>query len=152
MKKSLKTLAVLLCAALALLFTQCSKAPEDLIIGSWIIECTENTQIQDDETETEIETPEEGEQIVLTFNKDNTVVIEETEIEDGTTHITTSRGTYLIADNKLTLINNDEGDYDSQTYDIDLLDRKAMTLSISEAYDLYGHHYEYIFKIQLKKK
>ena len=151
MKKHLKTLAVLICAAFALLFTQCSKAPEDLIIGSWILEYTETTEIEDEVTETEIETPEEGERTIITFKKDLTMVIEETEIEDGDTQVTTSHGTYLITDNTLTLYSED-ADMDSATFNIDLLDRKAMTLSASSAFDVYGHHYEYIFKIQLKRK
>ena len=154
MKKCLKFLAVVICAAFTLCFTQCTKGPEDLIIGSWVVEYTETTQTYDGETEIEHETPAEGEQVVITFNKDLSMTIEETKVVDGTTHTDISRGTYLITDNTITMTVVDEDDDEEapQTLNIDLLNKKEMTLSASDSGSFGTHTYSITIKIQMKRK
>ena len=151
MKKNLRTLAILICAAFTLCFTQCTKSPENLIIGSWILEYTETTTTYDDQTQINHQTPDEGEQVVFTFNKDLSLVMEDTKVENGNTHVTTSRGSYLITDNTITMTSEDEGD-EPVTYNIDLLDKKEMTLSMTQTGTSLGHTITVTAKIQMKRK
>ena len=150
MKKSLKALAILICAAFALCFTQCTKSPEDLIIGSWSIEDAELIQTYGNESETEHFGPEENETAVITFNKDNTMTQVETEIEDGVTHTSTSTGTYTLEDNKLSLKWGD--DFETQVYDVETLTKKDLTLSYSESGMIEGVLYTITAKIYLKRQ
>ena len=153
MKKSIKALAILICAAFALCFTQCTKSPEDLIIGSWILEYTEITSVYDDQTEIEQETPDEGEQVVFTFNKDLSMTMEDTEVENGTTHTDISNGTYLITDNTITMtVVDEDGDVETLNFNIDLLDKKEMTLSQTQTDTFLGHTYTITVKVQMKRK
>ena len=150
MKKCLKTMAVVICAAFALCFTQCTKSPEDLIIGSWSIEDAELIQTYGNESETEHFGPEENETAVITFNKDNTMTQVETEIEDGITHTSTSTGTYTLEDNKLSLKWGD--DFETQVYDVETLTKKDLTLSYSESGMIEGVLYTITAKIYLKRQ
>lgn len=152
MKNILKTLAVIICASFTLCFTQCTKSPENLIIGSWVLEYEDTTTTQDGETVIDHKTPEEGEQVVMTFNKDLSMVIEETEVENGSTQVTTTRGTYLITDNKITINSEIDGQSTSITYDIDYIDKHELTLSLFESGSYGIHTYSVSVKIQFKRK
>ena len=150
MKKCLKTMAVVICAAFALCFTQCTKSPEELIIGSWTIEDAELIETYGNESETEHFGPEENETDVITFNKDNTMTQVETEIEDGITHTSTSTGTYTLEDNKLSLKWGD--DFETQVYDVETLTKKDLTLSTSESGMIEGVLYTITARIYLKRQ
>ena len=150
MKKCLKTLAVVICAAFALCFTQCTKSPEELIIGSWNIVDAELTETYGNESETEHFGPEENETAVITFNKDNTMTQVETEIEDGITHTSTSTGTYTLEDNKLSLKWGD--DFETQVYDVETLTKKDLTLSTTESGMIEGVLYTITARIYLKRQ
>lgn len=134
MKKTLKTLAVTVIAALTMSLTGCQK-DADLIVGTWDVTSEtiswsisgltgEYAEYNGDETETV--TPEAGYSQTMTFNKDNTCTI--TETDEG--HTESMSGTYTVKDGKLTLT----VDRDSQTYNIDNIDKKEMTLSYSESH------------------
>lgn len=128
MKKSLKTLAAVVIAALTFGLTACTKDADDLIIGSW--EMTSMTLSIDSSDAPEDSwsntwTPEQGESTVWTFNKDNTVTV--TDTENGET--TTENGTYSVKDNTLTMTVDSE----TEILNIDNIDKKSMTLSISES-------------------
>ena len=146
--KSIKTLAAIAFAALTLSLTGCSKDPEDLIIGTW--EVTSMTMSltsseAPDQPWTETVTPENGESTVLTFAKDNTVTIVDTE-SDG--HYETETGTYSVNDHTLTM--TFEGD--SETYTISNIDKKNMTISASESGVEDGITYTESLTIELAKK
>ena len=146
MKKSLKTLAVLICAAFALCFTQCTKSPEDLIIGTWNMEDVEITESYGDQSVTEHNGPEENETVVITFNKDNTMTQVVTTVEDGITYTHTKRGTYTLVDNNLSFVLSGP-----QTYDIETLDKHDMILSTSESGMIDGILHTTIGKVYLKR-
>ena len=149
--KTIKTLAVVICAAFALCFTQCTKSPEDLIIGSWNIEDAELIQTYGNESETMHFGPEENETAVITFNKDNTMTQVETETENGVTHTSTSYGTYTLEDNKLFL--NWEGeDYETQIYDIETLNEQDLILSMTQSGMDEGIPYTVTAKVYLKRQ
>lgn len=150
MKKSLKTLAVLICAAFALCFTQCTKSPEDLIIGSWNMEDAVITQSYGDQSMTEHIGPEENETVVITFNKDNTLTQVETTVEDGITYTNTTRGTYTLVDNKVSFVWDDADE--PQTYDIETLDKQDLVFTASESGMVEGVLYTATVKVYLKRQ
>jgi uncharacterized membrane protein len=140
MKNSLKTLAAVVIAALTLSLTGCTKDAEDLIIGSWeetsvtitsVVSGYTGEYAEWNGTHTETETPEAGESVVLTFNKDNTM--SSVQNYEGGTY--TTSGTYTVDGNKLTMtISDSDGDTYTEAYNIDNIDKKAMTLSFNESY------------------
>ena len=152
--KTIKTLAVVICAAFALCFTQCTKSPEDLIIGSWSIEDAELIQTYGNESETQHFGPEENETAVITFNKDNTLTQVETKTENGITHTSTTYGTYTLEDNKLSLIWNEDEDeeYETQVYNVETLNKQDMVLSMSQSGMDEGILYTVTAKIYLKRQ
>lgn len=128
MKKSLKTLAAVVIAALTFGLTACTKDADDLIIGSWeMTSMTYSIDIsgapEDSWSRSNTWTPEQGESTVWTFNKDNTVTV--TDTENGET--TTENGTYSVKDNTLTMTVDSE----TEILNIDNIDKKSMTLSIN---------------------
>ncbi len=135
MKRTSRILTAILCAVLTLGFTACQRDYEDLIIGLW--EVVSSTLITTDNG-TFTETPEEGQQEVLTFNKDLSCVMSETE-HSGDESLTESfRGTYSISDDLLTMVvtynwTDDEGDLHSDvqtlTFTIKTLDKDNLVLS-----------------------
>ena len=150
--KTIKTLVAVAFAALTLSLTGCSKDPEDLIIGSW--EVTDMTfsmtsSATPDQPWTETITPENGESTVLTFKKDGTLTIVDTDA-DGTT---TETGTYDVDDDKLTMTYKDEdGDTVNDTFTITTIDKKKMTLNESATGTEEGVTYTESLTINLKKK
>ena len=150
--KTIKTLVAVAFAALTLSLTGCSKDPEDLIIGSW--EMTDMTfsmtsSATPDQPWTETFTPENGESYVLTFKKDGSLTIVNTDA-DGTT---TETGTYDVDDDKLTMTyKDDEGDNATETYTISSIDKKQMILSNSASMTENGVTYTESITINLKKK
>jgi hypothetical protein len=145
--KSIKTLAAIAFAALTLSLTGCSKDPEDLIIGTW--EETEVTYTETYNGNTETNSMlEEGETAEITFNKDLTF----SSIYHSNVGDATSNGTYSIAGDKITITTVMEEDTDVEVYNIDNIDKKNMTLSISESMTYEGETYSYSIKIVCKKK
>ena len=136
----MKTLAAVVIAALTFSLTSCTKDAEDLIIGSWEETDATYTSVVSgytgeyadwNGTHTETETPEPGEAVILTFNKDNTL----SSVQTFEGHTFTTNGTYTIDGDKLTMTFVDsEGNSDTEIYNIDNIDKKAMTLSISDSY------------------
>lgn len=145
--KSIKTLAAIAFAALTLSLTGCSKDPEDLIIGSWEVTSMTMSLTSSEapgQPWTETFTPEEGESTVMTFAKDNTLTIVNT--EDGRTE--TDNGTYSVDDNTLTMTY----DGDTQTFTISKIDKKNMTLTYSESGEEDGVTLTESLTIELAKK
>lgn len=151
MKKNLKALAVLICAAFALCFTQCSKPTEDLIVGSWNVVETVITETYNGETEVDHEDIDDGESIVFTFNNDNTLNVVSVMIDDGITETETVEGTYTIDGNKLTMT---KSGYDErpETYNIETLTKQELVLSIAYTEMLDDMPYSASIKIYMKRK
>lgn len=148
MKKNLRPFAVLICAALALCFTQCKKSTEDLIVGKWSLIDWEITQTYGSETVTNHETPDYGESTIFSFNKGDTFTMETTYEDDGTTYTDTTNGTYTVADNKIIMTTTDG----SETFDIVSLTNKELVLSMSESNTMEGITYTITVKITMKRQ
>ncbi len=149
--KSIKTLAAIAFAALTLSLTGCSKDPEDLIIGSWEVTSMTvslSSSNAPDQPWNETWTPENGESTVLTFKKDNTVTIVNT--ENGRTE--TENGTYDVDDNTLTMTITEEEGPTTQTFTISKIDKKNMTLTENESYTEDGITFSESLTIELAKK
>ena len=157
MKKTLKTLAAVFGAALIMCTIGCSKDPEDLIIGSWDVQNIIMSRTisgltgefaEYNGTVCDTIAPEPGESTTLTFNKDNTCVIVNVEQQNTDTQ----NGTYTVVDKTLTMTI----DGDAETYVIDNIDKKNMTLSVTESgTDTEAgqtYTYSYSMKINLIKK
>jgi len=147
-------------AALALAVTGCQKDPEDLIIGSWQVESQVYTTTAGSRTHTETETPQPGESVVITFNKDLSFVATTTWVEDGETTSVSDRGTYSISGDLLTVVSthsweNEDGelqsDVETMTFTIKSLDKKEMVLSMSETETEDGTTYTYTTEATFKK-
>ena len=128
--KIMKTLAAVCIAALTLV--SCSKDPEDLIIGSWdVTDGTITSTISGmgpeyDGTHT-YNVLDEGDKVTYTFNKDLTFTC--VSVMDGESE--TETGTYVVADNKITL-KNAQGENGGE-YEIKTIDKKNMTWYVSES-------------------
>lgn len=150
--KSIKALVAVAFAALTLSLTGCSKDAEDLIIGSW--EVTDMTismtsSAAPDQPWTETMTPEEGESTVLTFKKDGTLTI----VNTDATGSDTETGTYKVDDDNLTMTYKDEdGETNNETFTITSIDKKKMTLNVSVTETEDGVTYTESLTINLKKK
>ena len=160
MKKAMRFLTVAFVAALALAVTGCQKDPEDLIIGSWQVESQVYTTTAGSRTHTETETPQPGESVVITFNKDLSFVATTTWVEDGETTSVSDRGTYSISGDLLTVVSthsweNEDGelqsDVETMTFTIKSLDKKEMVLSMSETETEDGTTYTYTTEATFKK-
>ena len=151
MKKNLKTLALLIYAAFVLCFTQCTKPAKDLIIGTWKVVDMVITQTYGDNTEIDHEDSNDGEPIVFTFNKDNSMTISKFEEENDVIHAETIFGTYSIADNKLTLV-PDNDDEKPEIYDIETLTKQELVISMSESNVIEDTPYSISIKITMKRQ
>jgi hypothetical protein len=142
MKKTLKMLAAVVCAALTLSLTGCTKDNEDLIVGTWNV--VSETMIVSgspiaEENGTFTEQIPEGYTMSMTFNKDNTGAITESEGD----HTESEPFTYTVAGDILNIIYEEEpgSSYGySVRINIEKLDKKELILSmtekiIHEAYD-----------------
>lgn len=143
--KSMKTLVAVVIAALTLCLTGCKKDYENLIVGSW--EQTSMsltvTSSQMDQPWSETWTPEEGERTVITFNNDNTVTVVETNHDETET----TRGTYNVDGDKLTMTMDGE----TETFNIDKLDSKNLSISYSESGTEEGVTYTESMVVNFKK-
>ena len=137
MKKTLMTIAVIFCAAIAITLTSCKKDAEDLIIGEWNYVNAEITTsvsgltgmyaIYNSDT-TEIEEPEEGELQTMTFRKDGTV---STYIVEKGEEPRTQDGTYVIDGENLAIT------YDESTENFKfVVDKKNLTLTMEDTNQL----------------
>ena len=160
MKKAMKFLTVAFVAALALAVTGCQKDPEDLIIGSWQVESQVYTTTTGSRTHTETETPQPGESVVLTFNKDLSFVGTMTWTEDGETVSETHHGTYSISGDQvaMTVTSSWQDDYgewhsevDTETFTIKTLDKKVLVLVMTETETEDGVTVTYSDEINLKR-
>ena len=146
--KTLKTLAVVVIAALTFSLTSCTKSAEDLIIGTWESTNFTMTSVASGYTGeyavlngTRTET--ENGNTTLTFKDNGTVV--STTVEDG--HTETETGTYKVEDDDLILT------YDgvTMTMDIDNIDKKSMTLTYSESGEDDGQTYTTTIVMKMKR-
>jgi uncharacterized lipoprotein YehR (DUF1307 family) len=129
MKKNMKILAAIVGVIVILSLTGCKKEPANLIIGTWQETEVTYTETVNGETSEPLSMLEPGETVTMTFNKDNTYT-GKTVSEDITFDVT---GTWFIEDNKITITQNeDDLGFGSMIYDIDLLDKKNMTLIYTE--------------------
>lgn len=130
MKKSLKTLAAVVCAALTLSLVGCNKDPEDLIIGTWNATTAYATTTiagvgeEYDGTSNDTVTFAEG-QYSYTFNKDNTMVLHSVDEESG--EVSDDTYTYTLTDKKLVL----SQDGRSQEMTITEISKKDLVLTSS---------------------
>ena len=151
--KTLKTLAVVVIAALTFSLTSCTKSAEDLIIGTWESTNFTMTSVASGYTGeyavlngTRTET--ENGNTTLTFKDNGTVV--STTVEDS--HTETETGTYKVEDDDLILT------YDgvTMTMDIDNIDKKSMLLVAEDSYDDtddgQNAHIEITVKMSFKRK
>lgn len=151
MKKNLKTLAVFICAAFLLCFTQCTKPAKDLIIGTWKVVDMVITETYGDNTEIDHEDLDDDEPFTFTFNKDNTMTISKFEVENDVIHAETIFGTYSIANNKLTLVPDNE-DEKPEIYDIETLTKKELVISMSQSDEIEDTPFSISIKITLKRQ
>lgn len=158
MKKTLMTIAVIFCAAMAMTLTSCKKDAEDLIIGDWelvnmemtnsVSGLTGNYAMYNGDT-TAIEEPEAGESQTMTFKKDGTVTIVTIEPEEETQ---TENGTYTIENENITLTVNNE----SQVFQL-AVDKKTLSLTMADTQQLQLAEDQvatmsYVLKMNFKKK
>ena len=137
MKKTLMSIAVIFCAAMAMTLTSCKKDAEDLIIGDWdyvnaeikytVSGLTGEYAMYNQDT-TAIEEPEAGESQTITFRKDGTFTMSSTYPEEGTQ---TENGTYTIENENITLTVNNE----PQVFQL-AVDKKTLSLTLTETQQL----------------
>ena len=123
MKKSLKTIAAVVCAALTLCLTGCQKDPEDLIIGTWSEDEITYTLTQGGSTMT-LPMTEPGETTEITFKEDKTY----TSIYHSVDGDAEGSGTWSITGNTITFTD----EFGPVAYNIDKLDKKVCQLSYTE--------------------
>lgn len=148
MKNSIKALAVLFFAAFIMSLTGCKKEPADLIIGTWQEMEAFYTQTINGETDDPESMLEPGDVVTMTFNKDNTYT---TKSVSGDS-VDEDSGTWSIVDNKLTIKEADEDfGVTTMTFDIELLDKKNMTLVYEESSSELGMTYSVNITIKMKR-
>jgi hypothetical protein len=158
MKKTLMSIAVIFCAAMAMTLTSCKKDAEDLIIGDWeLVNMEMTTSVSGltgeyamyNQDTTMVETPEAGESQTMTFKKDGTVTIVTIEPEEETQ---TENGTYTIENENITLTVNNE----SQVFQL-AVDKKTLSLTMADTQQLQLAEDQvatmsYVVKMNFKKK
>ena len=148
MKNSIKTLVALFFAAFILSLTGCKKEPADLIIGSWQELEAVYTETINGETNYPESLLEPGEVVTMTFNKDNTYTSKSVLGDD----VNVTSGTWSIVDNKLTFTQDEEElGISSMTFDIELLDKKDMTIVCNESGTQLGITYNINITIKMKR-
>ena len=150
MKKSLKTLAAVVLAALTLSLTGCTKDPADLIIGTWQAYFSEYTSTWGSQSYTGTDNYE-NETSQVTYKNDGTFVTTTTYTENGSTRTHTENGTYVVNDKTLTMTFTDEGESFTEAYNIDEISNKELTLSMNESGTEEGVSYSYKMTIKFKK-
>lgn len=159
MKKSLKTLAAVVIAALTFCLTGCQKDNEDLIIGTWNVYAMSET-ISNATIPAMNGTHEEemmsGMSMSLTFNNDNTGVMVTTFSLFGMNETEQDTFTYTIDGDKLTMIiKYEEGETETTVNTIDKLDKKELWITGSghdNDWDDDGNPYEYDYTETMKCK
>ncbi len=116
--KVMKMFAAMVCAAMVLAFTGCSKENDNGggdLVGSWLmLEITVTETIQG-QPHSETETPEEGERTVFNFKKDNTF---STDIVYGE-HEFIKTGTYSAKNGQLTIKYDEDEEVAEGSYQIE---------------------------------
>lgn len=159
MKKSLKTLAAVVFAALTFCLTGCQKDNEDLIIGTWnayaMSETISNATIPA-MNGTHEEEVMSGVSMSITFNKDNTGVMVTTFSLFGMNETEQDTFTYTIDGDKLTMtINYEDGETETMVTTIEKLDKKELWVTESghdQDWDDDGNPYEYDYTSTMKCK
>lgn len=118
MKKVFKLFTVVCFVAALASMTSCTKSQEDLIIGSW-----KATSVTSEPANPFISLLNNT---VFTFNADNTCTILVASFGEEEDDIT--KGTYTIADSKLTIT----ADGETMACDVKTLDKKKLIFSITE--------------------
>ncbi len=159
MKKTLMSIAVIFCAAMAMTLTSCKKDAEDLIIGDWeLVNMEMTTSVSGltgeyamyNQDTTMVETPEAGESQTMTFKKDGTVTIVSVYADENENE--TENGTYSIEGDNITLTVDNK----PETYKL-TIDKKTMSFfsSQSDQMQLSEDQIATVFysaKINFKKK
>lgn len=155
MKKTLKSIAVMLCAVLTIGLASCTKDNEDLIIGKWdVVSVTETISGHPDAemNGTHTENFTGAYSMSITFNKDKTGIMTDS---DGHT-VDNNNFTYTVDGDVLYLTS--EGFTTRLT--IDKLNKKEMTITASEEmeeeymddnYEMQVVTYSWTESINLKK-
>lgn len=134
MKKTLMSIAVIFCAAMAMTLTSCKKDAEDLIIGDWELVNAEVTSsvsgltgeyAEYNQDTSMVEAPQAGESQTMTFKKDGTVNVVSIYLDESENE--NENGTYSIDGDKITLTFDNR----PETFKLDI-DKKTMSLSYSE--------------------
>ena len=146
MKKSLKTLAAVVLAALTMSLTGCTKDPSDLIIGTWQAYYSEVVSTFMGQTYTSTNNYE-NQTSLTTFKKDGT--FETSDTENGRT--TTSNGTYVVKDNTLTMTFTEDNESYVESYVIAEINKNDVTLTASESGTDEGVSYSVDITFKLKK-
>lgn len=135
MKKTLMSIAVIFCAAMAMTLTSCKKDAEDLIIGDWeLVNMEMTTSVSGltgeyamyNQDTSMVETPEAGESQTMTFKKDGTVTIVSVYADENENE--TENGTYSIEGDNITLTVDNK----PETYKL-TIDKKTMSFFFSQS-------------------
>ncbi len=143
MKKTLLTIAAVVCATLTLALTGCSKDPESLIIGTWDYDEVAITYTENGHTET-TSGLEEGETADMTFREDGTF----TTVYHSTDDDAEGSGTWSIKDNKLTTVD----EMGAMTFNIDKLTKKALEISYTESGEFDGDVFSMSIVMKMSRK
>ena len=122
MKKTLKSLAAVICGVLTLSLTACQKDASELILGTWIENEATYTSTQNGESES-FSMLEPGETMEMTFNADGTY----TSFYHSNEGDADNSGTWSINEDNITMTD----EMGTSVYHIDQLDKKTCTLSYS---------------------
>ena len=138
-----KVFSILMVALFATAAVSCSKDTEDLIIGSWNEEEVIYSYVLNGVAQEPMSMLEPGETATITFNEDRTY----NSIYHSTVGDAEDSGTWSYADNKLTIIS----DGSPMVYDIDHIDKNNMTLIYNEEGEEDGDTYSVTISMKMKR-